>query len=161
MLTDLRDLLTPPTLKLPIGGTVYTVPECSAATWLRFQEVNNRAADKIAEDDDTKATLDDVGDGMSETEMIQLALGDAYQQMLSGGVRPSELRHAGITAYYWQLGNEDVAVAMWEAVGKAPAAQTPPPPDPSTSTTTPEATSSTASPTTTTSRPRKPREKAS
>lgn len=154
MLTDLRDMLTAPTLTLPIGGQAFVVQECPAETWLRLQEVNDRATAKVTEDGDTSATLEDVGGGMSETEMVKLALGDTYQQMIAGGVRPSELRHAGITAYYWQLGNESVAAAMWESAGKAPA-PTKTAPTSSTPKRTRREKSSMASPTTTTSRPRK------
>jgi hypothetical protein len=155
MLTDLRDTLDAPILKLPIGGTVYEVTECDAATWLRLQEVNQANIARVRAREAGAAVPDD--DIMSEMEMVKLSLSDAYQTMIDGGVRPSELRHAGVTAFYWQLGVEDLAVSWWESGGKAPA---PPGPSRSTSTRTRAAKSSTASRTSTTPRKRSPAKKA-
>lgn len=123
MLTDLRDMLDAPTLKLPIGGKTYVVQACTADAWLRLQEINDRitAKAKTSEDGTDVATAT----GVSELEMFKMALGDTFAEMITGQVTAVELKHAGVTAYYWQLGNEAVAEAMWQSAGKAPAPSKP------------------------------------
>lgn len=108
---DLRGMLGAPKLKLPIGGRTYVVEPATAETWLKLQEVNARATAVIS-------GKGDEGEDISEPELYRLALGDAFDHMVKG-VSGAELKHAGITAYYWQLGQDSVAEAVWADVGKA------------------------------------------
>ncbi|MDQ1738106.1 MAG: hypothetical protein QOH56_4357 [Pseudonocardiales bacterium] len=127
-LADLREFIDSPKLTLPIGGRSYNVGPVTAQVWLRLQEIQARAA-KVIEDaaklsDDPDAVLaasDTEIDEISELDLIKLALGDAFDVMVRGGVTGPELKHAGVTAYYWQLGQESVAEAIWISAGKATA----------------------------------------
>lgn len=148
-LTDLSDALDLPKLRIPLRGKVYIVLPCSGKAWLQLQDINNRASEALAESGDPKAEFKT---GVTEDEMFKLALGDTYDELMAE-VSVAEIRHAAMTAYYWQLGDEAVAVAVWESAGKAPE-PVPAPRRRRTSNSTRSAPTRTASRTTTTS-PRK------
>lgn len=155
-LSDLGDALDLPCLRIPLRGKNYIVLPCSGRAWLKLQEINNRATAVLAEQGDPDAEVDT---GVTEVEMFQLALGATYDELMAEVSMP-EVKHAAMTAYYWQLGNEELAVALWESpMGKArPAA---PARRRATGSSTRSARTTTASRTTTTS-PRKsqPRKRA-
>lgn len=140
-LSDLRESLDAPVLTLPIGGKTYIVKACSAAVWLQLQEINDRTAKAL---EAAKAAGEDgesVDSGVSELDLMKMSLGATYDTMVnSGDVTMPEMKHAGITAYYWQLGQRTVAEAVWESVGKAPAPTTKAPAKSSTRTSTASAT---------------------
>lgn len=137
-LEDLRDLLDAPELTLPIGGRRYVVTAATAANWLQFQSINaaatrvaaaKAAAETAAAAGEPVPEVDTSGlSQLSDLELAELALGDTYKQMLAGGVTIAELQHAGVTAYFWHLGEPTLATKYWESAGgKAEAAPTTPP----------------------------------
>lgn len=120
-LSDLREMLDAPVLKLPIGGKTYAVQAADAETWLRLQDIHNRSADLVAGRPASASRSADAVTGLSEIDMYRLALGDVFDKLVVAKVSGPELKHAGLTAYFWQIGEQDVAEAMWESAGKAPA----------------------------------------
>lgn len=107
MLNDLRESLTTPHLDLPIGGKKYVVHPVNADAWLRLVS----HADSI-----------EAGDGgtiKNDIELCRLALGATFDQMVENVTGP-ELNIAGVTAWFWQIGNPAAAEAFWQSRGKAP-----------------------------------------
>lgn len=104
-LEDLSQYLETPTLTLPIRGTSYTVESADGERWLRLQA--------IAANTDTKS-------GESMMDLYRLALGDTFDQLVNAKVSGADIQHAGTTAFYWQIGREDLAQAFWRSGGKAP-----------------------------------------
>ncbi|HJQ00079.1 MAG TPA: hypothetical protein VJ851_00635 [Jatrophihabitans sp.] len=118
-LSDLREMLDAPVLKLPIGGKTYTVAAADAETWLRLQDIHNRSADLVAGRPAAASRNADAVTGLTEIDMYRLALGPTFDQLVAAKISGPELKHAGLTAYFWQIGEEKVAELMWESAGKA------------------------------------------
>jgi len=58
-------------------------------------------------------------DGTSETDLYRRALGAAFDEMVQDDVTGKELTAAAWTAFFWQLGNQELAESVWENAGKA------------------------------------------
>jgi hypothetical protein len=116
MLEDLRGFLDAPKLTLPIGGKNYIVEPVTAETWLKLVHFSELVASNA---DKPEATTDEIAQ-MSEIDLFKLCLGTTFD-VLAKVVNRNELRTAGLTAFYWQLGREDVAESMWRLEGKATA----------------------------------------
>lgn len=114
MLQDLREFLDQPVLRMPIGGRIFEVQPVSAREWLRLQEVQQSVLSA-----DPESAVSDAS-RMTEVELYKLVLGDAYEELLDNVSRP-ELEKAALTAYYWQLGRNDIAESFWSLGGKAEA----------------------------------------
>lgn len=142
-LQDLRDFLDAPKLTLPIGGREYVVTPATAQTWLRLQALAEDAEKAAKGDPEALKRANDTRD----VELYRMALGPVFDEMLPH-VTGTELQKAGLTAWFWQCGQQALAEASWNSGGKAPTGTLD-------STTTPAAKSKTASRSTTTSR-RKP-----
>jgi hypothetical protein len=143
-LEDLRDFLDAPKLTLPIGGRRYVVEPATAEVWLRLQAVAADAEAAAKGDGEALARSGRV----SDLDVYRLALGPAFDEMLPK-VSKTELGQAGMTAWFWQLGQQELAETYWRSGGKA----SPPPRKTTTSTGGRVARSRTASPSTT--RPRR------
>jgi hypothetical protein len=109
---DLREFLVGPTLQMPIGGRVYTVRSATARVWLELSEFAGKVAD-------AQTAGVPLVDDWNELDLYKRALGDDTYQELVDTVSVAELKHAGLTAYFWQLGQEETVKAMWTAPGKA------------------------------------------
>ncbi|MFE7746874.1 hypothetical protein [Nocardia sp. NPDC057455] len=95
-LPELRDFFDP-SIHLPIGGKVYTIPAAKMDQALRLRHA--------------------VVAGMSEaTELAEIRelFGPVHDEMLADGVRWTEYLHAGRTALLWMGSNRDIAVAHWK-----------------------------------------------
>lgn len=108
-LSDLSEFLDVPVLTLPVHGVKYIVKSASGEDWLRLQAI-----------DDDRATSK-----VSAMEMFKLALGSTFDEMVKAGLLKAEIEHCGTTAYFWQMGREDMAETFWKSTGKAVAAKSP------------------------------------
>lgn len=105
-------------LRLPIGGKEYVVPSPNAETGLWCQGMlaagvavhAGRQPEGIAELDDEQ-----------ENNLYQRVLGPVWGELQADGVPWTRIRHAGITAFLWAAGNEDLASAFWESGGRGEA----------------------------------------
>lgn len=92
---ELREFYDP-SLHLPVGGKIYSIPAAQMDQALRLRH--------------------SVVNGMSEIqELAEIAelLGPVAEQMLTDGVRWTEYLHVGRTALIWCGTNSDLAEAHW------------------------------------------------
>lgn len=116
-LPDLRELITPPTLTLRIGGVAYEVEACSALNGAKIQVFR---ADLVAfNNGDTERPMP------SNDEFWDMTLAGVRQQMYDGGVRAAEITRSAWTAFYWHLDLPEAAQKHWTGeAGKATAPET-------------------------------------
>lgn len=108
-LSDLSEFLDVPVLTLPVHGKKYVVKSASGEDWLRLQAI-----------EDDRATS-----SVSAMDMFKLALGPTFDELVKAGLSKPEIEYCGTTAFFWQMGREDMAEAFWRSGGKAVAAKTP------------------------------------
>jgi hypothetical protein len=112
---DLRELLSPKTLPLPIGGIIYTIEQCTAEDWLWMHERGDELAALIGIGNkptgDVQFTPAD--------EFYKRALGPVFGKMVADEVAGRELSIAAYTAFFWHLGSEELAEQVWVNAGKA------------------------------------------
>lgn len=112
-----EDYLQPDTFDFTLRGHQFSVAQCDAETGLRLQVIAAKAAEAFQ--DPTK----DIGDATSTTseDLYRLSLGDVYPALLALKPTLAELERVGVTAFWWQLGSDDVAEATFTGgSGKAP-----------------------------------------
>jgi hypothetical protein len=113
---DLRELLEEQVLPLPIGGITYSVPACSADDWL-YLNTQARVIESMIRAGAMDAEIK--GEGEEDPEIfMRRCLGDAFDLMTADGVTGKELTIAAFTAFFWQLGNEELAERVWLNGGK-------------------------------------------
>lgn len=98
------------TLPLPIAGKTYVVPPPDAETGIKMKahfELGLRIMS--GEVDPEEGDLDDD----EERDLYQQALGPVYQEMLDDGVNWPKLKRAGMTAFYWIVGETSMAERFW------------------------------------------------
>lgn len=115
-------------LELPVRGKLYRIESPDAATGLWCQRLFNVAVaassgQDVTEDDAAKLKLDDD----QERDLFQRLLGDTLDEMVSDGLKWSEIQHVGKTAFFWTALGAEQAEQFWNTggVGKAPAAKQP------------------------------------
>lgn len=114
---DLRELLDVAQLQLPIGGEVYTVEACTAEDWLWF---NAYSAEIDAAINTGKLNVEIEGlSQVNPEELYRRILGESFDDMVADGVTGKELSISAWTAFFWHLGNESFAEAVWVNGGKA------------------------------------------
>ncbi len=118
---DLREMLAPETLPLPIGGIIYHIEQCTAEDWLWMHSRGEQldVALRLGKYDEPAE-----GEGTSQVEFYQRTLGEQFGKMVADGVKGQELMIAAYTSFFWHLGNREYAEQIWAAVGKAPKALT-------------------------------------
>ncbi|MFD3574776.1 hypothetical protein [Streptomyces sp. NPDC058644] len=108
------DALTLP-VRLP-DGTVreFRIPSPSAEDGLRVQTLMEQSA-RMA---DAGTPMDtEVLDDAAELNLFEIALGDAYKDLMATGLRWSRVRHVAMTAVMWITAGLEVAEKFWEADG--------------------------------------------
>jgi len=118
---DLREMLQPETLPLPIGGITYHINQCSAEDWL-WMHARGEQLDVALRTGRYNDPAE--GEGTSQAEFYQRTLGEHFGKMVADGVSSQELMIASYTAFFWHLGNREYAEQIWAAVGAAPKALT-------------------------------------
>lgn len=111
------------TLRLPISGKVYVIQPVDSKTGLNMQRMMTIATQAavgvdISPEQVAALELDDAG----EDQLYRLALGDVYDQLVADGVNWPRLKHAGLTAYFFQITGREMAEKVWATggPGKAP-----------------------------------------
>ncbi|MDF5756661.1 hypothetical protein [Spongiactinospora sp. TRM90649] len=107
-------------LELPVAGKTYRVPPPSAETGLYCQRLAEAGQAAAKGDQAPDADLDDA----RELDLYRRVLGPVYDELIADGVSWTRIKHVGITAFMWVIGNEQAAQAYWERgpEGVAPAA---------------------------------------
>ncbi|WKK26871.1 hypothetical protein QZH56_15495 [Streptomyces olivoreticuli] len=113
MAFEALDELLDETLRLPIGGRVYTVPAPSAEVGLRTQAIIHAAATAA---DGGRADEQVLADA-AERDLYADVLGSAHEQMVADGVPWPALKHAAITAMVWISQDKAAAERFWNAAG--------------------------------------------
>lgn len=109
------------TLKLPIGGKMYTIRSVDAETGLWCQRMMESAAvvsagAQLSEGDVDGLILDDD----QERDLFRRVLGATYDEMIADKVSWERLKHAGTTAFMWAAGNKETAEDYWLSGGAVP-----------------------------------------
>lgn len=122
---DLDDYLDP-TLKLPIGGKLYSVNSPSARTGIQVNGLVAaaravQAGEDIAASDLAALSLDD----SEERDFFRSLLGSTMEEMLQDGVGWHQVRHAGLTTMFWVTRGRAAAETFWQSGGDNPKAPTP------------------------------------
>lgn len=91
-------------LTLPVGRRKYVVPAATGRAWLQLQEL--------------AAAMDlDEANKMRTTDLYKLALGPVFDQLIEHDQPGNVITQCGNTAFYWQLGRDDLATMFWESGG--------------------------------------------
>lgn len=99
------------TLRLPIGGKTYVVPPPDAETGIQMKARFELGLRILAgEVDPEEGDLDDD----EEADLFQQTLGPVYDEMMADGVNWPRLKRAGMTAFYWIVGETSVAEQFWK-----------------------------------------------
>ncbi|MBW5420266.1 hypothetical protein GKQ77_01605 [Streptomyces sp. BG9H] len=108
------DALTLP-VRLPSGEVRdFRIPSPPAEDGLKVQTLMEQTA-RMA---DSGTPMDsEVLDDAQELDLYRTALGDAYDDLLSVGLRWSRFRHVAMTAVMWITAGLDAAEKYWEADG--------------------------------------------
>lgn len=108
------DALTLP-VRLPDGKVrEIRIPSPSAEDGLKVQTLMEQSA-RMA---DSGAAMDtEVLDDAAELDLYRTALGDAYDELLSTGLKWTRFRHVAMTAVMWITAGLDQAEKYWEADG--------------------------------------------
>jgi hypothetical protein len=108
------DALTLP-VRLPDGSVKeLRIPSPSAEDGLKVQTLMEQTA-RLA---DSGAPMDsEVLDDAQEIDLYRTALGDAYDELLSTGLRWSRFRHVAMTAVMWITAGLETAEKFWESDG--------------------------------------------
>ncbi|MFE7262259.1 hypothetical protein ACFU9B_09350 [Streptomyces sp. NPDC057592] len=107
------DELLDETIKLPVGGRLYTILAPSAEIGLRVQALINAAA--VAADGG-KVDEQVLGDA-AERDLYRDVLGPTQDQMIADGVKWPTLKHCAITAMVWIAQDKTAAERFWNAAG--------------------------------------------
>ena len=116
---DLRDMLSPETLPLPIGGIIYHIEQCSAEDWL-WMHARGGELDKAIRLGEFEAPAE--GEATSQADFYRRTLGPVFDKMVADEVTGQELMIASYTAFFWHLGNREYAEQVWSAVAGDPKA---------------------------------------
>lgn len=111
---DLRELLDEQVLRLPIGGVEYPISACSAEDWLWLNAQSTRLDRQIK-----GGEVDADVEGDDQVLFFRRCLGDTFDEMVADEVTSKELQIASLTAFFWHLGNVQLAEAVWINGGKA------------------------------------------
>ena len=113
---DLADVFDA-TLSLPIRGTTYKVESPLAGPGLRLTALATISMG-LVKDVDADLLAEALWLGKDdERNFLQLALGDAYEQMVADDIPYTWIEHAGMTAWiHWTMG-ESAAAKFWESPG--------------------------------------------
>ncbi|MEU5608456.1 hypothetical protein AB0H03_06810 [Streptomyces sparsogenes] len=111
---DALDELLDDALELPINGTTYRIPSPSAEDGLKVQRITTLAARLMAGGEAIDTTL---LDDDQERDLLQLCLGQVFDELRADGVSWSQLRHAGLTAMFWIVSGVGTAEQYWKAAG--------------------------------------------
>jgi hypothetical protein len=106
------------TLKLPVGGKLYTIASVDAETGLWCQRMLSTAAvvaggAQVDESDVGDLLLDDD----QERDLYRRVLGTTYDELVTDGVSWERLKHVGTTAFMWAAGNKETAEDFWVTGG--------------------------------------------
>jgi hypothetical protein len=113
---DLDEFLhEPEPIVLPIHGKDYSFPAViSGELWVKVQKVGGR----LTVGDPTAVAVSDA----EEDELLQELCGDTLQEMYDDHITSVELQIVLTTLIAYHLSNDrDVAEAIWNAQGEAPA----------------------------------------
>jgi hypothetical protein len=113
MAFEALDELLDESLRLPLGGKVYTVQAPSAEIGLRTQALINAAA--VAADGG-KVDQKVLGDA-AERDLYRDVLGEAHDLLVADGVSWPALKHCALTAMVWIAQDKAAAERFWNAAG--------------------------------------------
>ena len=106
---DIEEIIEP--LTLPIRGKEYVIPPMGVLSIARYEEA-------LANPDPEHP--------MTNRELYEIALGEAYEQMRADNVSPAHILRAAYTSLADTQRGRAVAEVMWETGGN-PKAETPAP----------------------------------
>lgn len=108
-LKDLSEYLTPD-LELPHGGKVYTVKPPTKDVGLKLAALSVVGISAFAGKDgldQVPAEQRGIVEALKDTDLGELSLGDAYQQMVDDGVPGPHIdMYAVYAMYYWTMGEQ-------------------------------------------------------
>lgn len=102
-------------LELPVRGRdgetrVYRIEDPPAEDGLRIERITTLAARLAAGGKRPDAP---VLDDEEEKDLFRLCLGDAYDQLLTDGVKWAQFKHVALTAMFWVVADKETAAEFW------------------------------------------------